>query len=103
MSGLFKTEHDVMQSTANRVDNVNTNVQGELDRLQGTVESVAGSWKGSAQGAFDQLMVEWNESATKLQTALQAISDNIRANARAFQSTDDDTAQSFTSMGGLQL
>lgn len=103
MSGIFNTEHDVMQSTANRVDNVNANVQGELDRLQGTVEAVAGSWKGSAQGAFDQLMIEWNESATKLQTALQSISENIRANARAFQSTEEETARTFTAMSGLQL
>lgn len=56
MSQTFKTQADVMVSTAGRVDNTNDEVQGELTRLQGVVDSVRGSWAGQAQVSFDNLM-----------------------------------------------
>ena len=49
MSQTFKTQADVMISTAGKVDNTNDEVQGELTRLQGVVDSVRGSWAGQAQ------------------------------------------------------
>lgn len=56
MSQTFKTQADVMVATAGKVDNTNDEVQGELTRLQGVVDSVRGSWVGQAQVSFDDLM-----------------------------------------------
>lgn len=100
MSNLFKTESDVMVSTAGRVDDTNDQVQGELNRLRGVVDSVRGSWAGQAQASFDQLMSRWTASARELQEALQSISDNIRHNATSFSNTETDNAQAFNSVGG---
>ncbi|WP_080793499.1 WXG100 family type VII secretion target [Corynebacterium pacaense] len=100
MSNLFKTESDVMVATAGRVDDTNDQVQGELNRLRGVVDSVRGSWAGQAQVSFDELMSRWNASARELQEALQSISDNIRSNARSFENTETDNAQAFNAVGG---
>lgn len=91
----FRTTTDVMQATAGKVDTVNDQVQAELNRLQGTVDGVRGSWKGDAQVAFADLMVRWNESARELRLALDGISENIRGNARAFQQVEDDNMAAF--------
>lgn len=50
MSQTFKTQADVMVATAGKVDNTNDEVQGELTRLQGVVDSVRGSWVGPSPG-----------------------------------------------------
>ncbi|MDY3127164.1 MAG: WXG100 family type VII secretion target [Corynebacterium sp.] len=100
MSQLFKTQADVMVATAGRVDGTNEEVQGELTRLQGVVDSVRGSWAGQAQVSFDNLMQRYNASAQQLREALSAISDNIRSNARNFDNTEADNSQAFTSVGG---
>ena len=103
MSGLFATEHELMSTTAGKVDAVNDQVQGELPRLQGTVDGVAGAWKGNANVAFGELMAQWNDAALRLREALTSISDNIRANATAFSTTEEENAAAFTKLGGLSL
>lgn len=103
MAGLFRTEADVMVATAGRVDDTNSQVQGELTRLQGVVDGVRGSWAGAAQVSFDNLMVRWNTSARSLREALDSISQNIRANARNFEGMEASNAQAFSNVGGAGL
>ncbi|ALC05053.1 hypothetical protein CDES_03000 [Corynebacterium deserti GIMN1.010] len=99
MSNLFRTESDVMLATAGQVDDTNDQVQSELNRLRGVVDSVRGSWAGQAQVSFDALMNRWNASARQLQEALGSISENIRSNARNFESTEADNSQAFNAVG----
>ncbi|KAB1504259.1 WXG100 family type VII secretion target [Corynebacterium sp. 320] len=91
----FKTDVATMTSAASNVDNINGEVQGELSRLQNVVDSVSGAWKGQAQGAFQGLMERWNQSARELNEALMSISDNLRANAHAFDDTEMANAAAF--------
>lgn len=99
MSQTFKTQADVMVSTAGRVDNTNDEVQGEL-RLQGVVDSVRGSWAGQAQVSFDNLMQRYNTSAQQLREALTSISENIRSNAHNFDNVEAENTQAFSNVGG---
>lgn len=103
MTQLFRTESDVMVATSGRVDSTNSEVQGELTRLQGVVDSVRSSWDGRAQVSFDNLMQRYNTAAQQLREALTAISDNIRTNARHFDTTEDENAQAFSTVGGAGL
>lgn len=48
-------------------------------------------------------MAQWNDAALRLREALSSISDNIRANASAFATTEEQNAASFTQLGGLSL
>ena len=99
MSQTFKTQADVMVSTAGRVDNTNDEVQGEL-RLQGVVDSVRGSWAGQAQVSFDNLMQRYNTSAQQLREALTSISENIRSNAHNFDNVEAENTEAFSKVGG---
>ena len=100
MSQTFKTQADVMVATAGKVYNTNDEVQGELTRLQGVVDSVRGSWVGQAQVSFDDLMQRYNTSAQQLREALASISDNIRSNAHNFDNVEAENAQAFSNVGG---
>ncbi|WPF66523.1 MULTISPECIES: WXG100 family type VII secretion target [unclassified Corynebacterium] len=103
MSGMFRTEADVMVATAGRVDDTNSQVQSELTRLQGVVDGVRGSWAGNAQVSFDNLMERWNTSARELREALGSISENIRSNAHHFEDMEAQNAQAFSAVGGSGL
>ena len=100
MSQTFKTQADVMVATAGKVDNTNDEVQGELTRLQGVVDSVRGSWAGQAQVSFDNLMQRYSTSAQQLREALTSISENIRSNARNFDNVEAENTQAFSNVGG---
>ena len=104
MSNNFKTEADVMVATAGKVDDTNNQVNSELQRLRTVVDTVRGSWSGSAQVSFDRLMERWDQSAVKLGNALGSISENIRANARNFESMEAQNASTISNIGaGLAL
>lgn len=102
-NNMFRTEADVMVATAGRVDNTNSEVQGELSRLRSTVDGIRGSWAGSAQVSFDALMQRWDNSARQLQGALESIAGNIRSNARNFEGVEAQNAQTFAAVGGQGL
>ena len=94
MSETFRTEADVMVSTAGHVDDTNNYVQSELK----------GSWRGSAQMSFDSLMQNWNTQANKLREALNSIAENIRSNAKSFEGMEAHNVSSFKTIGqGLAL
>lgn len=103
MSGLLRTEADVMLETAGRVDGTNNEVQSELVRLRGVVDSVRASWRGDAFVSFDNLMERWNASARNLQDALTSISDNIRSNANNFSNVEATSVQNIKNIGGQGL
>lgn len=104
-SGLFTTDFSTMTTTASDVDGVNAEVSGELARLRGVVDGLAGDWQGQAQVAFDNLMLRWDEAAGRLSNALTDIAENIRANSRSFDATEETGADSFNRVasagGGL--
>lgn len=93
MSNTFRTEADVMVTTAGQVDNTNSEVQSELSRLRG-------AWSGQAQASFDELMQRWDTNAKDLSDALTSIGENIRANARAFENVETSNVQSLNHVGG---
>lgn len=103
MSQLFRTEAEVMVATAGNVDSVNSNVQGELNRLRGVVDSLRGSWAGNAQVSFDNLMERYNVAAVRLQEALASISDNLRSNSHNFSEVEATNSASFDRVGAAGL
>ena len=104
MSETFRTEADVMVSTAGHVADTNNYVHSELNRLHGVVDGLKGSWRGSAQMSFDSLMQNWNTQATKLREALNSIAENIRSNAKSFEGMEAHNVSSFKTIGqGLAL
>jgi len=100
VSNTFRTESDVMVTTAGQVDNTNNEVQSELSRLRGVVDGLRGSWSGQAQASFDQLMQRWDTNAKDLSDALTSISENIRANAHALENVETSNVQSLNHVGG---
>ena len=91
----FRTDVATMHKAANNVDGTNDQVQAELKRLQGVVQETSSSWKGDAQGAFQNLMLRWDTNARELSEALRSIADNIRRNAGSFGDADLENAQSL--------
>ncbi|GAB3942382.1 WXG100 family type VII secretion target [Corynebacterium tapiri] len=104
MTQLFTTEAEVMVSTAANVDDTNARVQGELSRLADVVDTLRGSWAGTAQASFDNLMERYDAAAQRLQQALTSIAENLRSNAGNFSDVEASNETAFNSVAsGLNL
>ncbi|ALA66731.1 WXG100 family type VII secretion target [Corynebacterium lactis] len=99
MTNIFATESSQMRTTAGDVDGVNAEVQGELSRIRGVVDGLAGDWRGQAKAAFDDLMLRWDDAAMRLSSALTDIAENIRANSTSFDEGEQEGTQAFNRVG----
>ncbi|MDY5786421.1 MULTISPECIES: WXG100 family type VII secretion target [unclassified Corynebacterium] len=100
----FRTEAEVMRSAAERVDDTNSAVNIEIDRVQQVAESTRSFWSGEAQRSFDDLMVRYDSAQARLSEALAAIATNIRDNAHHFEGVDASNTDDFRSISaGLPL
>ncbi|AMY19624.1 WXG100 family type VII secretion target [Rhodococcoides corynebacterioides] len=99
----MRTTVETMQVTAGKVDQLTLEVKALLDQLRGDVASVGGSWEGAAAVAFQSVMNSWDTSANKLQVALGAIGDSIKASGTAYAAAEDDNTRAVSVAGSLNL
>ncbi len=89
-----------MQQTAQRIEDVAANINGQLSQLQSQIEPLASAWQGMAQQAFMQLMERWREDVTKLNQALSSIAEMMGGAAKKYDATEQEQQSSFTNILG---
>lgn len=99
MSG-FETTTDVMFSTATAVKGVNEEIQGRLAALRANVADSEAGWRGSAQGAFINLMSRWDTEARRMSEALDDISRGIASNGKFYEESEANHAAQMNQVGG---
>ena len=99
MSG-FATHIGTMDTAATRVDEVNMEINRLLGSVRDSVSQLGGGvWRGTAQARFTQIMSEWQQQSTKLNRALEGISETMRVNSSSFNAADEDSAQMISRAG----
>jgi WXG100 family type VII secretion target len=83
-----------------RVTDVNSSVQATIKQVADTVMGLQGVWAGSAATAFQNLMIRFNDDATKLNEALLAIAEQLGAAGGTYQAQEDSKLESFGGLSG---
>ncbi|HKN97625.1 MAG TPA: WXG100 family type VII secretion target [Pseudonocardiaceae bacterium] len=98
----FTTGSSEMMQGVRSLQEMNEHLQGSLKQLQGEVETVASQWTGSAATAFQNLMMRFNEDATKLNQNLQQMSEAMAGNNQAYQTSEESNQSEMSKLlGGL--
>jgi early secretory antigenic target protein ESAT-6 len=87
-----------MQAAAQHVYEVNAQIQSQLINLQARLDPLTGTWQGSAATSFQVLKDRWHQDATQLNAALRAIGDGLVKVHASYQTTEETSQQSFTSI-----
>jgi WXG100 family type VII secretion target len=85
-----------LDALAKHIADVNDATQGTLRQVGSTVDTLAGTWKGSAATAFGNLMTRFHEDATKVQEALMAIAEQISSSADVYARNEADQEGSMS-------
>jgi WXG100 family type VII secretion target len=99
-TGGFGTTTEVMNSTAQQIEQVSQTVNSQLNNLMGQLEPLQAQWKGAAASAFQQLIARWHEDATKLTTALNQISTMMTQSSKAYQQSEDTNQSAISNILG---
>jgi WXG100 family type VII secretion target len=96
MPGQFGAQYEQMQAAANRVAEVNQNVQAQLSALRNQLAPLMGAWKGQAATAFGLLMQRWDNDARNINEALLGIGEQIRRSGATYAQADEAENQTYT-------
>ncbi|MGW0563824.1 WXG100 family type VII secretion target [Streptomyces sp. NPDC003016] len=86
MAGQFRVTEDELTRLSSQITTVNGQLQGEIRRLGGVIDQVAGGWQGQAAKSYHELQNRWNEEAKNMSAILEGIKeavDSTRSNYTA--------------------
>lgn len=88
-------DYATLHQAAADVRTTRSEVDGELNKLQGVVDTLAGAWQGAAGASFQTLMARWREDTNKLLTAMNNIADMLDESGTSHQATDEEQQQTM--------
>jgi 6 kDa early secretory antigenic target len=91
----IKITYGTVTAAADDIRQTGSQIEGELDRLNGRVLKVVGTWDGEAQGAFYKKHQGWEHHVTGLHQTLKQIGNALDNAASGYQRTDRKAAQQF--------
>ena len=94
--GSYRLELPTMAAAANRVEDVNTAIAGQLSQLMQKLDPLAQTWRGQAATSFMALKERWLEDATKLNQALLGISEKLRESQKGYAASEENAGGSFS-------
>lgn len=100
MAAGFNASPEELDQLNNDIRTTNDDVQGQLNAVRNTVDTLASVWKGGAQQAFATLMERFNEDARKLQEALITIADGISGTSTTMKQNEEEQGQAMNTILG---
>lgn len=99
MAGQFKTTAHEMDAFAKKIGEVNQQVQGEIQKLNSLVDSIASGWQGQAASAYQQLQRRFGEDAQALNKVLDEIKQAIETTTKLYAATEHDQLSGMNHTG----
>ncbi|MCX5043931.1 WXG100 family type VII secretion target [Aldersonia sp. NBC_00410] len=94
------TDVAAMEAAANHVETVNGQLDGLIRSLKSRCEGAAGNfWEGGASVQFQSLMTRYDDASKRLHQSLDTISQQIRANGKGYDSTEQANQDAIHSAG----
>ncbi|HEY0450505.1 WXG100 family type VII secretion target [Actinophytocola sp.] len=78
-----------------KVVSVKEDVEGTLKQVWDQVASLQGEWQGAAATAFTNMMDRFNNDATKLNQALEAIAEQLQAAGSTYHEQESSKQDIF--------
>ena len=95
------------QASYDAIRNAVSNLQADINALNGKVRSevatVVGSWQGGTSQAFASVMNDWNEGSNRATTALTEFDQALASVSAQTIQNEQDAQQSVAKTGAVML
>ncbi len=76
------------RATAATFDGSKGSIEGELNRMVSSVNSVLSTWSGQSRQQFETQWEQWTQRLRNMMEELQGLSNGLRREADEFESVD---------------
>lgn len=98
MTDDLKIHHGELQEKSREIKQIAEEIRSQLDGAQKHIEFLMGDWIGKASTAFNDLWLDWQNSAGKCHTDLVVIADALDKTGVSFLEHEDIMTNSLRRM-----
>lgn len=96
MSDGFWTQTGTMESVATQFDGVNAALKSRFETLKNDMLATRGKWVGQSASEFVKLMLNYDDKAQKLNTALKNIATQLHEDGKDYTAQQVQDAQQLS-------
>lgn len=100
MAGEVTKQDQALTRGAQMVSSARGDLEQQLSSLRGKLSSIGAQWRGSGSTAFQRVMVQWDEDARKIISALNEFEANLRTSEQTYNANDEAQQASFSKLSG---
>lgn len=98
MAGQISAAEGAILKGAATVSSTRGDLEGRIKTVESQILAIGSNWVGPAATAFNQLMVQWNQDASKVTGALVEFEEKLRSAQRDYDTTDSEHQATFSSL-----
>ena len=87
----MSVDEQVMAATISKIQSLVPTMQAELKQLNGEMTSLFSTWKGRSSQSFQRLHGSWSQDYSKLNAALDGISQTLSKNLTNIRGADESS------------
>ncbi|HET8604853.1 MAG TPA: WXG100 family type VII secretion target [Marmoricola sp.] len=100
MAGEVSKQDGALNRGAQMVAAARGDLDQQLGSLRGKLSGIGAAWRGAGSSAFQQVMVRWNEDASKIIAALDEFEANLRSSEQTYNASDESQSSTFSKLSG---
>ena len=100
MAGEVTKQDQALTRGAKMVSSARGDLEQQLSSLRGKLSSIGAQWRGSGSTAFQRVMVQWDEDARKITSALNEFEANLRSSEQTYNANDETQSSTFSKLSG---
>lgn len=100
MAGEMSKQEQSLTRGAQMVATARGDLDQQLSSLRGKLSGIGAQWQGQGSGAFQQVMVRWDEDARKITSALNEFEQNLQVSEQTYNAADETQSASFGKLQG---
>lgn len=100
MAGEMSKQDQALTRGAQMVQAARGDLDQQLSSLRGKLSGIGAQWQGAGSGAFQQVMVRWDEDARKITSALNEFEANLVQSEQTYNAADEAQSATFGKLSG---
>lgn len=101
MAGTISAQQGALKAGQVAVNDAKAGIDAQTKKVRGEIAQLSGMWTGSAAGAFNRLMEEWDTQARKINDVLIQLEGALKSTEQDQAATEEAHQSTIKGLGSI--
>lgn len=92
---IFQIDTADLAAKAGTVEATLSRIQADVSSMEGQLRQLQDTWKGSASGAFQEVLTQWRSTQVQVEQSLASVRQAMAAASSQYEETELATTRMF--------